>query len=220
MSISAMEALSLIRSLDGSPGYPFHEEGEARMAAILAASVANGKHAHAVIEEFDNGFPTAEQVKAAARRMGEKCQCGFSRYEHAENGCKSFVAVDQDDFFTNTKRDTSKEWRQFKNSVPLVDGVRWEVCLQVETIRIDLGMRGTPPDPQRIAADERDFPEAVAAIRAGREPNYKQIDSILAARIPGYQSQQKPNRMRQLPERTPFTQADIDREIERRKQNT
>ena len=62
-------AVALIRGLSGSPGYPFHAEGEARAAAVLAESVVSVEHARAVVEEFEADFPSLEQIRSAAYRL-------------------------------------------------------------------------------------------------------------------------------------------------------
>lgn len=211
--ISVDKALSCIRSLDGSPGYPFHHEAEVRMAEVLSHEAESEAHAEAIIAEFDNGFPTAAQIKAAAKDLAEKCQCGVARYEHHKRGCRSFATVDE---FAPSETDRNA-FNDFKhNAVPMIPGVRWEVCLQIETIKINLGLRSIPPSPAEISRNERDFREAVAAIRAGREPDPQPIEAVLKKRIPGWNTGTAPNSFSK-PRPTPITDAEIRAEMKRKK---
>ena len=62
-------ALSLIRSLSGAEGYPFHYEGEMRYAKVLSGCCVGYSHALAVVEEFETGFPSIEQIRNVAWRL-------------------------------------------------------------------------------------------------------------------------------------------------------
>lgn len=173
-------ALSITRKLSGTENYPFHPEGEAHLAAVLAKHCAGVTHARLVIEEFDEAerCPTVEALRAAARRLAEVCECGKAKWAHREgSACKRFSGnpVD-DDGLTKTPTGYAK----FRESVPVIPGVPWEVCLQVQSLKI--GIR--PASKERARGDEECFPEACAAIRAGREPDYKLLEAQMRALFP------------------------------------
>lgn len=75
MSESVVEksvALAFVRRLSGAPGYPFHPEGELRVAEVLREVSVSVSHALAVVDEFDNNFPTIEEIRSVAYRLREK----------------------------------------------------------------------------------------------------------------------------------------------------
>ncbi|HKF26296.1 MAG TPA: hypothetical protein VKB24_09975 [Candidatus Acidoferrum sp.] len=149
------------------------------MAEILAEAVESEAHAKSVIDAFDTNFPTAAQLKRVARDLGEKCRCGVAKWQHGEKGCGSWYSTADKPYVADAAED-KRTWKQIRDIVPMIPGQRWEVCLAVENIKVDLGLRALPPDPARIAVDEKLHPEAVAAIRAGRAPDYKLIEQALA----------------------------------------
>lgn len=178
-------ALSIIRKLSGTENYPFHPEGEAHLAEVLLKNCAGVSHARLVIEEFDEAerCPTVEALRAAARRLAEVCECGKAKWQHREGGaCRRFSAnpLPEDDELTKTPTGYTK----FRQSVPLVSGVPWEVCLQVESMRIDMGTKGSPPDNERLIRDYEHYPEAMESLRLGQEPDYKLLEAQMRARHP------------------------------------
>lgn len=148
-------------SLDGSPGYPQHDEAIDRMAKVIQRFCVSVDHARAAIEQFDAGYPTVEQFRDVAWRLREK----FDPETKAERDAE----------MRSVPHDVKKFVRK---SVPLIPGVPWEVCLQLQCIR--LSVKGEfEDDRQRLAGFEREFPETVADVRAGLEPDL----NLLAARM-------------------------------------
>lgn len=174
--------MAKIRQLSMTENYPFHPEGEGKLARVLIETTDGPTHAQLVVDEFDEAekCPTVEALRSAARRLAEICECGKPKWAHREPGaCKRFTAAQEGEGLTKTAGGYAK----FRQSVPMIPGVPWEVALQVETIRINLGMRGSPPS-QDAAIDYKRYPEAVDAIRAGREPDYKLLESQMHALFP------------------------------------
>lgn len=177
-------ALTIIRGLAGAKDYPFHVEGEKRRAAVLVECCDGVAHARQVIEDFDSAedCPTVDALRGAARRLGEICACGKPKWAHRDGGgCRMFnQAPAEDEGWTKTAGGFAK----FRQSVPMIAGVPLEVALQVETIRIHMGKRGTPPNIQDWRVCQERFPEAVAAIERGVEPDYKLVEAQMRALFP------------------------------------
>ncbi len=72
-------ALSLIRGeLSGFRGYPFNEAGEDRFARELATVSLSVGHARAIVESFEETFPTIKELRDVASNLRPK-------FEQAEN---------------------------------------------------------------------------------------------------------------------------------------
>lgn len=168
-------ALSFIRTLSGAPGYPFHAEGEGRAAQVLRECTLSVSHARAVVDEFETDFPTLEQIRSVAFRLRENF------------GGKKPDPVP-------THQQLEEAWRGLKDklAVPEIPGRRWEVSLVVQCIRIALGQCGGVSGRESLPEYERDFPEAVKALRAGREPDYALVEMKLATLIPTWSSVKVP----------------------------
>lgn len=165
-------ALALIRGLSNTENYPFHVEGEERLARVLVEHTAGVIHARLVIEEFDEAetCPTPAALRAAADRLAEVCECGKAKWQHREgSACGRFAGKPEDDGWTKTAAGYAK----FRESVPLIDGVPWEVCLQVQSLKIGF-----------LPGDTEKYPEACAAIRAGREPDYQLLQEQMNKLFP------------------------------------
>ncbi len=166
-------ALSIFRGLAGCKDYPFHVEGEMRRAAVLVENCASVAHARAVISEFDEApdCPTVEALRAAAKRLAEVCRCGKAKWAHREPGaCRAFSgAPSEDEGWTKTAAGYTK----FRQTVPPIPGVAWEVALQVQSLKISI----------RPGDDEK-YPEACASVRAGRDPDYRLLESQMRALYP------------------------------------
>lgn len=172
--LSAELALSYIRGFSGMEHYPFHLEGEKRLAAVLIQFAPAVGHARAVVEEFDGDTcPSVEALRAMCIRMAEKCKCGRALWQHRDLAdCKWFRAIDPDEIpdLEKSRADaqasaalgSSRDW------VPLIPGVRWDVCLKMQCIL--LAATG------KLINDEyaRDYPEAFAGARRGAaiDPQY------------------------------------------------
>jgi hypothetical protein len=180
-NLTADVALSIFRGLAGCKDYPFHLEGEKRRAGVLIEFCESVTHARQVIEEFDSAedCPTVEAIRSAAKRLAEVCECGKAKWAHREGGaCRRFAAApgEDDDQWQKSPEGYSK----FRQSVPMIPGVPWEVALQVQSLKI--GIR--PGDGDK-------FPEAVAAIYAGRPIDYKILESQMRALFPNMCSRHK-----------------------------
>lgn len=189
--VTADVAMSKIRQLSSTENFPFHPEGEARLARVLIENCAGVTHAQQVIDEFDEAekCPTVEALRAAARRLAEVCECGKAKWQHREGvACKRFNSAAPDEW-----KKTEGGYSKFRQSVPLVPGVPWEVCLQVETIRIHLGKRGTPQSSS-IATDYERFPQAVEALGSDRDPDYVLLESQMKALFPKVYRRSKESR--------------------------
>jgi len=173
-------ALSIFRSMAGCKDYPFHVEGEKARAVVLIENCAGVSHARQTIAEFDDAedCPTREAIRSAAKRLAEVCECGKAKWQHRDGvACKMF----------NT-RTGSDEWikggdggfSKFRDSIPMVEGVPWEVCLQAQSLKISI----RPKSQTKAYDDEEAFPEACAAIRAGREPDYKLLEAQMRRLFP------------------------------------
>lgn len=185
-TLSSTVALSIIRGLAGIKDYPIHLEAEKRRADVLMECCESVSHARLVIEEFDAAEDfhavTGDSIRSAAKRLAEVCQCGKAKWAHREGGaCKRFGAAPaEDEEWTKTPTG----YTQFRQSVPMVPGVRWEVCLQVEAMRIAMGLKGTPPDDKRLILDYERFPDAMESLRLGQEPDYKLLESQMRVAFP------------------------------------
>ena len=150
------------------------------MARVLIENCAGATHAQLVIDEFDSAerFPTPEALRAACLRLAEVCECGKAKWQHRDGGaCRRFSGNPvEDDGLTKTAAGYAK----FKESVPTIPGVPWEVALQVQSLKI--GIR--PASKDRARGDEECFLEACAAIRAGRQPDYKLLEARMRALFP------------------------------------
>jgi hypothetical protein len=119
-------AISKIRQLSSTENYPFHPEGEARLARVLVESCGGPTHAQLVIDEFDEAekCPTPDSLRATARRLGEICECGKAKGAHrAGDGCRRFSGAPADD---DKWTKTAGGFAKFRQSVPRVPGVPWE----------------------------------------------------------------------------------------------
>jgi hypothetical protein len=147
-------AIALVRTLSGAPGYPFHPEGESRVAHVLMECSISVEHARAVVEEFESDFPTMEQIRNTAYRLRSNFDAA-AKAEEAE------------------KREREKQDRAalkgLRDSVPLITGVRWEICLQIQCLRI--AVQEAYQDQEYYLKCQHEYPEAMAAIRAGRDPD-------------------------------------------------
>lgn len=171
-------ALSIFRSLAGCKDYPFHVEGEKRRAAVLM-DCEGVSHARQTIAEFDaaEDCPTVEAIRSAAKRLAEVCECGKAKWQHRDGvACQRFNGKTGSEEWTKTAGGYTK----FRESIPMVEGVPWEVCLQAQSLKIGI----LPRSKERPRGDEEMFPEACAAIRAGREPDYKLLESQMRALFP------------------------------------
>ena len=177
-NVTQESARALIRGLSNTENYPFHVEGEDRLAGVLVDSCAGVTHAKFVIAEFDEAerCPTVESLRTAARRLAEVCECGKAKWQHRDGtACRMFQEADNDGF---TK--TATGYAKFRESVPMIPGVPWEVALQVQSLKI--GIR--PRSKENPLSDDEKFPEACAAIRAGREPDYKVLEDRMRELFP------------------------------------
>lgn len=57
-AITYDDALGVVREMSGLPGYPFHAEGETRLANILREHAINMDHGLYVVERFNEWTPT------------------------------------------------------------------------------------------------------------------------------------------------------------------
>jgi len=162
-------ALAFIRGLSGAPGYPFHEEGEARAASILRDCSISVEHARAIMEEFEADFPTIQQIRATAYRLRPK----FDPKARAEED-------------ENRKREAQERaaLKGLHQSVPLIPGVRWEICLQIQCLRIATQEERLDPGFYQKALVE--FPEAMADIRAGLDPDPAVVETRYRALHPAW----------------------------------
>jgi hypothetical protein len=152
------------------------------VAGVLVECATSFGHAYAIINSFDTNFPTAHELRKTAKELEEPCRCGITKWEHAQKGCDHWYGTQDRPYIVtdNTKADR-KAWSRTTDWVPQIPGVRWDVSLMVEDIYIALGLRDLPPDEVAIRKHEREFPEAVAAIRAGRQPDYKLVEEGMAS---------------------------------------
>lgn len=166
-------AVSFIRRLSNTENYPFHPEGEVHLAEVLQNHCDGATHARYVIDEFDEvtTCPSVAMLRDAANRLGEVCECGKAKWQHRDRGaCARFAGRSEDD---DGLTKTPTGYANFRESVPMIPGVPWEVCLQVASIRIG-------PREHELEI----YPEACAAIRAGREPDYKLLEEQMNKRFP------------------------------------
>jgi hypothetical protein len=192
-------AISFIRRLSSTENYPFHPEGEVHLAEVLQKHCDGPTHARYVIDEFDEvtTCPSVAMLRDAANRLGEVCQCGKKKWQHRDKGaCARFAGQPAED---DGLMKTATGYAKFRESVPVVSGVPWEVCLQAETTCINLGLRGSvggrkvehgrvidfeAERQMRLQQDEQRFPELVRDLRAGQEPDYKLLESQMRALFP------------------------------------
>ncbi len=64
-------ACSMLRDLSGYPGYPkpIDSPGERRFIRAFQESVISVEHAQAVIDSFDQDFPTVLRIREAAHKL-------------------------------------------------------------------------------------------------------------------------------------------------------
>ncbi len=65
-------AYTLVRQWSGLPGYPFHVEGESRLANTLVECSISVDHARALVANFEEKCPTPRDLKDAAFALREK----------------------------------------------------------------------------------------------------------------------------------------------------
>jgi len=160
-------AISIIRALSGAPGYPFHVEGESQAAHVLTHCCISVSHARAVINEFDTDFPTLEQLRGVAFRLRPQFD------PHAR-------AIEDE----QRKRE-EQERRALKglhDSVPLIPGVPWEICLQIQCLRI--AVQEAYKEQAYYLAALKDYPEAMTDIRAGLDPDPEMVEKRYRALHP------------------------------------
>lgn len=152
--LTEVVAQSLIRTLAGAPGYPFHVEGEARVAHVLMECALSVEHARAVVEEFEADFPTMEQIRSVAYRLRSKFDpaAKVAETEKRKHETEDRAAL-----------------KGLRDSVPLIAGVRWEICLQIQCLRI--AIQEGYKDQAYYLQCVKEFPEAMALIRAGQDPD-------------------------------------------------
>jgi hypothetical protein len=157
-------ALSIVRGLSGTENYPFHLEGEKRLAGVLVQFTSGVGHARAVVEEFDGDTcPSVESLRTAALRLGEKCRCGFGRWAHPLEKCARFLTVDDGFPQAGAVLETVKQ------QIPMIPNIPWEVSLRIWCIR--LAVSEQRKDPGYFEETARYFPEAVKDVRAGFDPD-------------------------------------------------
>jgi len=161
-------ALSIVRGLSGTENYPFHVEGEARLAEVLMKSCASVEHARAVVNEFDGDHcPSVEALRLSALRLTEKCQCGRPFWAHRDNpNCKRFRAESKTDE-AMIPPPVELGHGGMRDSVPVIPGVPMCVCLQIECLRI----AARSGQSEFMPIYERDYPEAVYDARRGVHPD-------------------------------------------------
>lgn len=171
-------AIGLIRRFSGMKGFPKYDEGEQALAEVLVFHTEGVNHAGAAVAEFDDrDCPTVSELRSAAIRLGEKCKCGSGRWAHPRPNCQRFFSVDDEDF-----PPPAKILNQVKQFVPLLPGVPWEVCLQVQCLRIYV--RDPRSDMGKGPEYERWFSEALKDIRAGLDPDYGLVTKRMAEKAP------------------------------------
>lgn len=161
-------ALMLIRKLSGSPGYPFHAEGESRFAEVLAQCSISVEHATAVIDEFEADFPTIEQLRLVAYRL----RANFDPKAKAEESASR-----------ERERQERNTLKGLRESVPLIPGVRWEICLQIQCLRI--AVSEAFKDQAYYMQCCKEYPEAMADIREKRDPDPAIVERRYLALHPG-----------------------------------
>jgi len=181
-NLSDPVALATIRRLSGTENYPFHLEGEIRLAGVLAANTASVEHARAVVDEFDGErCPSAEALRSMALRMAEKCRCGRALWQHRGPlpDCARFYGTGSSqetvvpaDF---TPEDTAK-----RLSVPMLPGVPWFVSLQIECLYI----AGRTGKSDYMPTYERDYPEALSAARRGSTIDASYVERRMRELLP------------------------------------
>ena len=147
-------AKSLIRTLSSAPGYPFHPEGEARVAHVLMECSISVEHARAIVEEFEGDFPTMEQIRSTGFRLRAK----FDPKAKAEEAATR-----------ERERQERNALKGLRESVPLIPGVRWEICLQIQCLRI--AVSEAFKDQAYYMQCCKEYPEAMADIRDKRDPD-------------------------------------------------
>ena len=151
-------AVALIRMLSGSPGYPFHAEGEARMAEVLMECTVSMDHARKVIDEFDADFPTIEQLRNTTFRLKEQFvpRPPEPKIEKATGPWASDVLNKlQADMDEHEKQDREM-WRRIKQHLKVADFAKVE-HVQIYQAMVDLGYELNPHQREvlRLASDGR-----------------------------------------------------------------
>ena len=166
--LSPQLATALIRGLSGSPGYPFHAEGESRAAAVLMDCSISVEHARAIIEEFEADFPSLEQLRSTAYRLRVKFDPKAKEEEAATR---------------ERERQERNALKGLRESVPLIPGVRWEICLQIQCLRI--AVSEAFKDQAYYMQCCKEYPEAMADIREKRDPDPAIVERRYLALHPG-----------------------------------
>lgn len=175
--LTKVAAVSIIRRLSGTRGYPFREEGEERMAEVLMQFTAGVTHAQAAVDEYDGETcPTVEALRATCKRLAEPCRnCHTPMWAHGFRGCKRYLSPESAPLVDDRGiMDAAEKIAREKLMVPMIPGVRWEICLQIQCLRI--AVEEAYKDQEYYLKACREYPEAMADIRAKRDPDPKIVE--------------------------------------------
>jgi hypothetical protein len=144
-------AVGLLRMLSGSPGYPFHPEGEIRAAAVLRECCVSVGHARRTVEEFEGDFPTLEQIRSVAFRLREEFEPRKPEPEPKGDGgefANSILQKMQLDMDEHWRKD-KEMWAKIKTHLKVAEfsGVDW---LEIARAKLDLGYELTPDERERL----------------------------------------------------------------------
>lgn len=221
--ITAPVALSIIRRLSGTDGYPFHLEGEVRAADVLIEGCSSVECAYAVVDDFEGDtFPFIESLRRKCRDMMEACRlCNGFRWQHQnpQHQCRGFLSKPEDGW---DKPYTAEETAELERKYGAADqewsrnmvvqartlsagGADWDdfnlQCIRQAIWRDQNPKAGSTKEAQdsrdfwraAVMRYESEYPETVAAIREGRP-------------VEAPKTRKKPAET----ETGPLTQADID----------